>query len=411
MGKSAYAPGKMSGIVLPLLVAVLPLVGVAILQFMLPVLGPLLTGEVGRQPEDYGWIGGAIGLGTIIFLLCNHAILPVLGPVRTLRLGLLSAIAGIGLMLAGTWPAMVVGALLIGFGYGTTTPAGSQILADFTPRHMWGTLFSMRQAAVPVGGVIAGVLGSWLIARDGWRLPLEAVMLICGMLAITLLIVPRRFNDSRAAKPFSLRELVDPRNLVRPAAIVQRVHGLRSLMVAGWSLAFVHATVTSFFVTFLSSGVGVPLARAAFLFAVLQGCAIFGRIVFGAIADWLGSPVRMLKLLAPMSASSAVILANISADWSGFAHLAAAVTIGMTVGTWNGLYLAEIARLAPAADVGEATAGSAVFTFTAYLLAPPVVGWLIPRLGYSATFESVAMTALFALVVLLWRDRAVKPTG
>ena len=395
----------MSAIVLPLLVAVLPLVGVAILQFMLPVLGPLLTAQVGRLPEDYGWIGGSIGLGTILFLLCNHAILPVLGPGRTLRLGLFCAIGGIGLMLAGTWPAMIFGALAIGFGYGTTTPAGSQVLADFTPRQMWGTVFSLRQAAVPVGGVIAGVLASWLVAKNGWRLPLEAVMAICGALAVTLLLVPKRYNDSRPTKPFSLGELFDPHNIVRPAMTVQRVHGLRSLIVAGWSLAFVHATVTSFFVTFLSSGVGMPLVHAAFLFAVLQGCAIFGRIIFGAIADWLGSPVRMLKLLAPMSATSGVMLANIAADWSAVAHLAAAVTIGMTVGTWNGLYLAEIARLAPAADVGEATAGSAVFTFTAYLLAPPLVGWLIPRLGYHTTFETVAMTALFALAVLLYRER------
>lgn len=397
----------MTALLLPLLVAVLPLVGVAILQFMLPVLGPLLTAEVGRSPEEYGWIGGSIGLGTILFLLCNHAILPVLGPVRTLRLGLLCAVAGIGLMLAGTWAAMVFGALLIGFGYGTTTPAGSQVLADFTPRQVWGTVFSLRQAAVPVGGVIAGVLGSWLVAKDGWRLPLEAVMLICGLLIVSLLAVPRRYNDSRPAKPFSFKELIDPRNVIRPARTVRGVRGLRSLIVAGWSLAFVHATVTSFFVTFLSSGVGMPIVEAAFLFAVLQGCAIFGRIIFGAIADWLGSPVRMLKLLAPMSAISGVMLANIAADWSHAAHLAAAVTIGMTVGTWNGLYLAEIARLAPAADVGEATAGSAVFTFTAYLLAPPIVGWLIPRIGYHTTFESVAMSALFALGVLLYREHVL----
>ena len=397
----------MTALLLPLLVAVLPLVGVAILQFMLPVLGPLLTAEVGRSPEEYGWIGGSIGLGTILFLLCNHAILPVLGPVRTLRLGLLCAVAGIGLMLAGTWTAMVLGALLIGFGYGTTTPAGSQVLADFTPRQVWGTVFSLRQAAVPVGGVIAGVLGSWLVAKSGWRLPLEAVMLICGLLIVSLLAVPRRFNDSRPAKPFSFKELVDPRNVIRPARTVRRVRGLRSLIVAGWSLAFVHATVTSFFVTFLSSGVGMPIVEAAFLFAVLQGCAIFGRIIFGAIADWLGSPVRMLKMLAPMSAISGIMLANIAADWSSAAHLAAAVTIGMTVGTWNGLYLAEIARLAPAADVGEATAGSAVFTFTAYLLAPPIVGWLIPRIGYHTTFESVAMSALFALAVLLYREHVL----
>ncbi len=398
----------MSTIVVPLLIAVLPLVGVAILQFVLPVLGPLLTSEVGRAPEAYGWIGGSIGFGTIVFLLCNHAILPSLGPLRTLRLGLLAAICGIGLMLVGTWPHMIAGGVLIGFGYGTTTPAGSQVLADFTPRHMWGTLFSMRQAAVPVGGVISGVMGSWLVSSSGWRLPLEIVMIICALLGLVLLLLPSRYNESRPLKPFRIGRIFDPGNLARPLTTVRSIKGLGSLVVVGWSLAFVHATVTSFFVIFLSAGVGLPLARAAFLFAIVQGCAVFGRILFGGIADWLGSPVRVLRLLAPMSACSAVMLANIAADWGDAAHMLAAATIGMTVGTWNGLYLAEVARLAPAAEVGEATAGSSVFTFTAYLLAPPVVGWMIPRFGYHTTFELVASAAIFALVVLLARDRGLR---
>lgn len=398
----------MSAILVPLLIAVLPLVGVAILQFILPVLGPLLTSEVARPPEAYGWIGGSIGFGTILFLLCNHAILPVLGPLRTLRLGLLMAIVGMGLMLLGTWPAMMAGAAFIGFGYGTTTPAGSQVLADFTPRHLWGTMFSLRQAAVPIGGVIAGAMGSLLVADHGWRLALQVVMLICGTLAAVLLLVPRKFNESRPLAAFEIGRLFDANNVTRPVRTVRSIRGLPSLVVVGWALAFVHATVTSFFVIFLTSGVGLPLTRSAFLFAIVQGCAVFGRILFGAIADWLGSPVRVLRLLAPMSACSAVMLANIAADWGDAIHMLAAATIGMTVGTWNGLYLAEVARLAPAAEVGEATAGSSVFTFTAYLLAPPVVGWMIPRFGYDTTFELVASAALFALAVLLARDRGLR---
>lgn len=395
----------MSAFVTPLLIAILPLVGVSILQFMLPVLGPLLTAEVGRAPEAYGWIGGSIALGTILFLLCNHAILPVLGPVRTLGLGLFSAIAGIALMLAGTWPAMIGGALAIGFGYGTTTPAGSQVLADFTPKYAWGTVFSLRQAAVPAGGVLAGVIGSWLIATSGWRLPLEVVMIVCAALAISLLLVPRRFNGQRALQPFKLAHVFDPANAARPLAIVRKVPGLPSLVSVGWALGFVHATVTSFFVTFLSSGVGVPLARAAFLFAIVQGCAIIGRIIFGAIADWFRSPMLVLKILAPLAATSAILLGSIDAAWSAVAQLTAAITIGMTVGTWNGLYLAEIARLAPSADVGEATAGASVFSFTAYLLAPPLVGKLATLIGYRLTFELVAVAAVCALVLLIWRER------
>ena len=51
--------------------------------------------EIGRPAEAYGWLGGAMGLGSVLLLLTNHALMPSLGPVRLLRLGLVIAIAGI----------------------------------------------------------------------------------------------------------------------------------------------------------------------------------------------------------------------------------------------------------------------------------------------------------------------------
>ncbi len=400
---------RLSHIGMPLLIALLPLAGMAVLQFILPVLAPLLTATAGRPPEAFGWLAGAIGLGSITFLLTCHAILPCLGPVRTLRLGLGIAMAGVILVLVGLWPVMILGTFLIGFGYATTTPAGSQVLADFTPRALWGTLFSVRMAAVPVGGIVAGGLGGWVAAEHGWRTALVPVIGICLAAGLALFATPDRYNDSRPLKVFVAARLFDIGNIRRPWVNLKSIPGLTSLALGAWCLSWVHAVVTSFFVIYLHFGLGLPLERAAGLFALLQGFAIAGRILLGAIADRIGSPLPVLIALAPLSAASALMLAAMSVGWSPTELALGSIVIGLTVGTWNGLYLAEVARLAPAADVGEATASSAFFGFTAYLIAPPVAGALFYRIGFQATFQVSALFALAGLAVFLWHSRS--PAG
>jgi MFS family permease len=391
-----------------LLIACLPLTALATLQFVMPVLAPLLTDAAGLTPEAYGWLGGAMGLGSVWFYVVNGTITPALGPLRTLRGGLLVAIIGLALVLTAWWPAMIVGCILIGFGYATTTPAGSQILADFAPRTMWGTLFSIRQAGVPAGGIAAGAIGTFLVAHIGWRGAIEVVMGLLLVVAMGLLLVPRRYNETRPLVPFAPAELVDPSSIARPFLVVRATAGLPSLVGVGIGLGFVHATVTSFFVLYLNVDLGVPLPAAASLFAILQAFAIAGRIGFGLLADRIGSPLPVLKLLAPLSAASALMLSYVSADWSGGGLVLAAIVIGLTVGTWNGLYLAEVARLAPAHSVSEVTASAGFFGFFAYMIAPPLVGWLAITAGYEATFRIVALAPVAAFVILLARDRAPK---
>jgi hypothetical protein len=47
---------------------------------------------------------------------------------------------------------MALGALLVGFGYGPITPAGSDLLKRITPARLQPVAFSVKQAAVADGG-------------------------------------------------------------------------------------------------------------------------------------------------------------------------------------------------------------------------------------------------------------------
>lgn len=399
----------MSGMLGPLLAALVPLVGVATLFLGLPVLAPLLTAAAGVSPEAYGWIGGAIGLGSVWFYVANHAVTVPLGPVRTLEVGAVICAAGAALLMTAVWPLMILGGVLIGFGYATSTPAGSQILADHTPRASWATLFSIRQAGVPLGGVIAGTLGAWISARYGWRPALTGIALVMAVLVGLLVFAPRAFNESRPRPPFRLSPVFDIRNVRRPFRATWEVDGLMRIAIACAGFAVVQGATIAFFVTYLNTDLGYSLATAGSLFATLQVSSVAGRVILGTVADRVGSPRPVMKALAVLSAASALLLATLSPGLPPHVTFPIAAFVGFSIATWNGLYLAEVAILAPKDAVSEATAATTFFVFFTYMVIPPLFGLAARSFGYPAAFVVAAAGAVVSGVTLMLAPRAGTP--
>lgn len=388
-----------SGILAPFLFSAVPLTGMAILHHTLPVFAPKLMQAAGMPPEAFGWVGGAVGLGSVWLYIANNAFTVALGPVRAWLVAALIAIAGSALTLIGLYPTMLLGAVCLGFAYATATPAGAQILADHTPRAYRGSLFSLRQAGVPLGGVIAGAVGSWLIVVYGWRSAF-AIMAACGVgLCSILLLAPRQYNESRPRHPFRLGRLFHLSNVLIPFRVVAATPGLQRLSAACIGFAAVQGATTAFFVTFMTAGLGFSLTFAGTLYAMLLAASVAGRIVLGFVADWFGSPRPVLSALAVLSVISSLLIAAMSAQWSTPLVFAIVLFVGFSISTWNGLYLAEIAILAPE-RVSEATAATTFFVFSTYMITPPIAGLIISLFGYRAVFLVTACVAVSSAVIL-----------
>ncbi|MCL4766792.1 MAG: MFS transporter [Hyphomicrobiaceae bacterium] len=392
----------------PLLVVLVPLVGISSLHLFLPVVAPLMMEAAGVDATAFGWVAGASGLGSIWLYMSNHGLTPSLGPLRTLQVGTLIAVLGGALTMTASFPIMLAGAMLIGFGYSTSTPSGSQILAERTPKQHWSTIFSVRQAGVPLGGVVAGGFGGWLIGELGWRPAFLLIGFACLALSLPLLLAPLSYNTSRPLKQFRIATLLAPSNLRRPFRALRLAPGLVRLAVACMGFAIVQSAFFSFFVIYLHAGLGYGLALSGALFAVLQGASVIGRIAFGMVADRVGSPRPVLMVLAVCSSASALMLAGLGPGLDPLLLAGAALIAGGSVATWNGLYLAEVAALAPAESVSEATAGTTFFVFLTYTATPPVFAVLIDRLGYESAFIAAAFGAALSGVVLLL-GRSSKP--
>jgi MFS family permease len=337
--------------------------------------------------------------------MANSAFTLPLGPVRALIAGVAIGVTGAALLATGWYPLMVAGALLVGFAYATTGPPGSQILAENTPPHIRNRMFSFRQAGVPLGGAIAGIAGSAIAAVYGWRVALAAIIAFLLAASIPLLLAPRRFNGSPQAR-FRPVELFALSNLRHPFATIAAIPGLRLVALGSIGFAAVQGTLNAFFVTYLANGLGYDLKLAGFLYALNQMTSVAGRVIFGIVADWVRSTRLVLCWLAVLSSASAIAIASIGAAWSITALAAVAILSGLSVATWNGLWVAEVAALAPG-RVSEATAGATFFLFATYVVVPPVAGLVITWFGYHAAFglAAVCVLAAGAALAIGWRGR------
>lgn len=373
----------------------------------LPVIAPLLTGAAGLSPESIGPLNAMAAAGTVVFLLFGGALLARLGPVRALQGG--TAISALGLLLAGfgTLPALLLASLLLGFGYGPTPPAGSRILAATAPPQHRTLIFSVKQAGAPLGGAIAGLAAAPIAAAWGWQ---AAVLAAVGAALLACLVVqPLRAELDAEREPeraVSLRAILGRGNLLAPFRAMRLDPMLLPLSALGLAYAVAQGCLFAFCVTWLVEARGLGLVAAGGIFAAMQAAGIVARIALGWLADRTGHAPCNLVVQA-FAAALALVAFTLLPPGAPFAWLLSlAAANGFLSASWNGIVMAEIARLAPADRIAEATSGSTLLVFCGYIAGPAAFAALVPLTGgFDIPFRLVAAQLALAALAMAWRLR------
>jgi hypothetical protein len=114
----------------------------------------------------------------------------------------------------------------------------------------------------------------------------------------------------------------------------------------------------------------------------------------------------MLAVLGLLMAGASYAASRFSPDWPLAAIVGVAGVFGASAIGWNGVYLAEVARRAPAGQVGVATGGTQFFTFLGALSGPPLFAASVSATGgYGGGFAAFAAPPLAVALLLLARGR------
>jgi MFS family permease len=382
----------------------------AFLGRVFPVIGPELTAAAGVPPEQIGLLAGLTAGGTMWFLAGGSLLLSYFGPVRMLQFGAVVASLGVLASLGAWWPMLLAASFVIGIGYGPSPPAGSELLTRNAPRGRRSLIMSVKQAGVPLGGALAGLIVPPLAAWGGWRMAL--IVAAALPLVAALLGQPWRAaldRDRDMSRPPTPGNLLSPANLTAPFAVVRSSPAMLWVAAAGFCFASVQGCLIAFFVTQLTTEVGYGLAVAGIAFSAMQISGTFARVVMGWVADRIGN-LPALVALALGSGAMVLVVAAIAPGWPLWAVTLIGLVVGTTSTSWNGVYLAEIARLAPEGRIGDATAGSTILTFSGYLVAPILFALAVPAVGgYGVCFAALACIAVLAVPLLAAAMRAARP--
>jgi MFS family permease len=387
---------------LPLWVTLAIQAMVSLALLTVPVMATVVAQALGVSATLIGVFVALAYMGAIVASLASGSAVGRFGAIRVSQAGLLLCAAGLLLCALPSLPATIVGAFLIGMGYGPITPASSHLLALTTPAHRMALVFSIKQTGVPLGGMLAGALVPGLVLAGGWQGALFAVA--AANVVCALASQPLRADldaDRDPGRPLAFG------NLLQPLHMVFSQRALKRLAAFSFVFCAVQLSLSTYLVTYLQVALDYGLVKAGLALSMAQVGGVVGRVAWGYVSDrWLGAR-RALAVLAGLMAISALATALLNAQVPQVLVFTLLVVFGASAIGWNGVYLSEVARRAPPGSASMATGGTLAVTFFGTVLGPALFGAMAALGGsYRAGFAALAVPTALCFLILVRQDRS-----
>lgn len=375
----------------------------AFLNRLIPIIGPAMSAEFGWSGSSVGYLTASNSLGGLVLLIAGSALLKQIGGMRVLQLTLVVGAASMAFLLLPYVGIALAACLLMGLSGGAANPAGSEVLQRFSPPGKRNLMFSIKQAGVPLGGVIAGLLVPALVVFAGWRVAL----FICALAVVVPTLLTWRLSARLDITPpargrrFPVPTLRSWRTLAVPLASLAHNRSLMKMSVVGALFAVSQSCWFTFTVIFLYDRLGYSLALAGMVFAVMQAGGVIGRIALGWLSDYLRSATAALSIAATLSAITTATLGFTSAEWPLWSVILLAFVAGSSAASWNGVQIAEVARHSPSHLISETSAGSSILVNLSNMAAPTAFAAFVATNGrYDYAFLCADACSLLVLALL-----------
>jgi MFS family permease len=382
-----------SPLVRPLAGAAVATTAGALPVFLLGGLAVLVRAELGFSETQLGLATTVYFAGSTLAAAPAGWAAERLGARRTTLVGVgLAGLALVGIALGARTYLMLLPLLALGGAANALAQLGANLaLAREVPPGRQGLAFGVKQAAVPLATLLAGLAVPVVGLTVGWRWAF-------GGAALVVLAYP----------PLAPRSDVPPRRA--HAAMREGDAAAGPLLILAVAGALGAAALNSFGAFAVESAValGWSAGAAGALYALGSGCGIVARVANGWQADRRGG--RHLPIVAALLTGGAIGVALL-----GTAGTVAVGTIVVFAAGWSwpGLFNFAVVRLnphAPAAATGITQTG----VFVGGMLGPLGFGALVEASSYPVAWRvaALALVGAAALVLLgrarLRRDPAVR---
>jgi nitrate/nitrite transporter NarK len=237
-----------------------------------------------------------------------------------------------------------------------------------------------------MGGVLVGFTLPVIMENVGWAYAASWVW--ACLLATALCLIPARktIDQALCATSHSKNQQAQEKGL----KIILNDRNLLLMAAASFTFSAMQVSLSVFLVTYLTTELSYSVYTAGITLSFCQICGVTGRIFFGWLADQWGNARTVQIFIALLTSLIAGVASFVSPDWPYWAVFILLMFFGALSLGWNGVYLAEVARLAPKGTEGLVTGAALAFTFAGVVFGPPLFGGIVQWQGYSLAFQVMA---------------------
>ena len=290
---------------------------------------------------------------------------------------------------------------LTGLGLGGAMPSFIALGAEYAPERLRKTVVAVLWAGFPLGGVVGGLLGSWLIPAEGWRAMFWVGGTLPLLVAPALLFLPESAGylaarQAPADRIAALLKRIFPGLVLAPDASfvtpLQGAGGVRlgelfapdrrfgtAMLWVSFFIAFMLLVTNTAWSPILLRNVGLDVSRSSLAMAAFN----FASVIGSSAAGWLISRYGSLAILPASFVITAIAFVFVGQGAPDQATVTAAeAVIGLTLGCASSGLIVLAATFYPTAirstGVGWAMGLGRFGSFVGPLVVGSLAGALLP---------------------------------
>ena len=281
------------------------------------------------------------------------------------------------------WGALTLAMVPAGMASSAAQPAANQFLSRTVATGRQGTAFGIKQAAIPLASLLAGLAVPAVALTVGWRWAFGGSAILAAAAVALVPPPPQSLRERRA-------------DLQSTPRVHQRVGAPLIVFAGAFALALMAASTLGTFLVTSAVDAGLAKGTAGFVAALAAAAGFTVRLVVGVQADRRGGrhfPV-IAAMLAAGAAGYALVALGAALDSPGLFVPGATLAFGAGWG-WNGLFNFAIVRThtdRPAMATAVTQTGGRLGS----VLGPLVFGFLVSHGSYQVAWGLDAFAALAA---------------
>ena len=366
-------------------------------------IGPFIREGLGMTYAQFGLLFSAVNLGTVVMLALTGHIVDKIGVRLPMLIGqILMGLLMVCASFANAYWQILLFLFLAGICNSIAGPTTAKTIVTWFKTKTRATAMGIKQAGIPIAGVILGCAMPAACITFGWR---GAFIIMGCCIAASGVISFLLYRDSEVMMEMKSKGTASPTWRESSKDVFTR--SFIFLCISGFLMMGAQFAFRSYLVTYLGNlftalAVAAPIVLAGTFYSVNSLGGGIGGFFMGMVSDrvFLGNRKNVLMFVNALGVLLLLLMAFVVPKM-GLVGIACVVfAYGLFDVSWTGLYVSFATELTGFKTAGAASGISLAFGFAGMFALAPIFGAIVDiTRGYM--WGWIAMAVLTAIGVLL----------